>query len=407
MSQNRRRSSLVSLLSVGMGVMVLAACPPAPPVTTGEGSGGASGAHPDGSVGSGSGGSASGGAASGGSHGSGGGPGSGGLGEGTGAAHSGGSSGGGGTPGTGGSGTGGGSSAGAGGRAGSTGTSSGGQTASGGMSGGTGAAQGTGGRVGGSGGATGSGGVTGSGGASGSGGATVMCTPPTGGSQGYTTRFWDCCKPSCAWSGNTGGKTPVKSCNKQNQSVGASNQSACSGGDAYACWDMAPWAVSDTKAFAYAAFNGGSCGTCYELKFTGQSNNSSGDAGAMGLCGKTLVVQVINIGNIAQGQFDIMIPGGGVGDFNACSNQWGVSGSALGEQYGGVMLSCQKKNNEIEARKTCTKSACDSLFSASNLSMLKAGCDWTVDWLNAADNPKMVYQQVTCPSDLTNKSGLH
>ena len=113
------------------------------------------------------------------------------------------------------------------------------------------------------------------------------------------------------------------------------------------------------------------------------------------------MVQVINIGNIAQGQFDIMIPGGGVGGFNACSNQWGVSGSALGEQYGGVMLACQKKNNEIEARKTCTKSACDSLFSASNLSMLKAGCDWTVDWLNAAYNPKMVFQQVTCPADLT------
>ena len=235
----------------------------------------------------------------------------------------------------------------------------------------------------------------------------VMCTPPTGGSQGYTTRFWDCCKPSCAWSGNVGGRTPVKSCGQQNQSVGSGDQSACSNGDAYACWDMAPWAVSDTKAFAYAAFNGGSCGTCYELKFTGQSNNSSGDAGAMGLCGKTLVVQVINIGNIAQGQFDLMIPGGGVGDFNACSSQWGVSGSALGERYGGVMLTCQKQNNEIEARKTCTKAACDSLFSKSNLSMLKDGCDWTVDWLNAADNPKVVYQQVSCPSELTSKSGLH
>jgi len=401
-----------------MGVMALAACPPAPPVATGEGSGGTSGVHADGSVGAGSGGSGtggsvSGGGGSGGSHGSGGGPsGSGGSGgNGTGGARSGGTSGGG-TTGSGGTATGG--SAGGAGHAGTSGTASGGQPATGGVTGGSGAAQGSGGRVGGSGGVTGSGaatasgGTTGSGGTSGSGGAApVMCTPPTGGSQGYTTRFWDCCKPSCAWSGNVGGRTPVKSCNKQNQSVGAGDQSACSGGDAYACWDMAPWAVSDTKAFAYAAFNGGSCGTCYELKFTGQSNNSSGDAGAAGLCGKTLTVQVINIGNIAQGQFDIMIPGGGVGDFNACSNQWGVSGSALGEQYGGVMLSCQKKNNEIEARKTCTKSACDSLFSASNLSMLKAGCDWTVDWLNAADNPKMVYQQVTCPSDLTNKSGLH
>jgi hypothetical protein len=119
-----------------------------------------------------------------------------------------------------------------------------------------------------------------------------------------------------------------------------------------------------------------------------------------------LVVQVINIGNIAQGQFDIMIPGGGVGDFNACSSQWGVSGTALGERYGGVMLTCQKQNNEIEARKACTTAACNSLFSNANLSQLKAGCNWTVDWLNAADNPRMVYQQVTCPAELTNKSGL-
>jgi len=265
---------------------------------------------------------------------------------------------------------------------------------------------GRGGSAGSGGSSAGSGGSTGSGGASGSGGATVMCTPPTGGSQGYTTRFWDCCKPSCAWTQNTGGKSPAKTCNKQNQTVGAGNQSACSGGDAHACWDMAPWAESDTKAYAYAAFNGGGCGTCYELKFTGQSNSNNNDAGAKALCGKTLVVQVINIGNITQGQFDLMIPGGGVGDFNACSNQWGVSGTALGERYGGVMLACQKQNNELEARKACTLDGCSKLFSSANLSMLHAGCDWTVNWLNTADNPKVVYSQVPCPNELTSKSGL-
>jgi hypothetical protein len=363
-----------------------------------EGSGGASDAHSGGSHASGSGGS--GGSASGGSRGSGGTSAAtgGGVGQGSGAAQSGGASGSGGTPGSDAGATGGIAASGG---NGTGGNAAGGQKGTGGVSGGSGATTGSGGVT------SGTGGASGSGGATGTGGTMAMCTPPQGGSQGYTTRFWDCCKPSCAWPGNAGGKSPAKSCNKQNQSVGSGDQSACSGGDAYACWDMAPWAVSDTKAFAFAAFNGGGCGTCYELTFTGQSNNSSGDAGAMGLCGKTLVVQVVNIGNITQGQFDLMIPGGGVGDFNACSNQWGVSGSALGEQYGGVMLSCQKKNNEIEARKSCTKSACDSLFSSSNLSMLKAGCDWTVDWLNAADNPKVVYKQVTCPSDLTNKSGLH
>jgi hypothetical protein len=262
-------------------------------------------------------------------------------------------------------------------------------------------ASGTGGR--GSGGT--GGGGNGSGG-NGTGGAAVMCTPPTGGSQGFTTRFWDCCKPSCAWPQNAGGKTPAKTCNKQNQPVGSGNQSACSGGDAHACWDMAPWAVSDTKAFAFAAFNGGGCGTCYELKFTGQSNSNNNDPGAKSMCGKTLVVQVVNIGGIQGGQFDIMIPGGGVGDFNACSSQWGVQGNALGERYGGVMLACQKQNNELEPRKACTLDGCNKLFSAGNLSMLKAGCDWTVNWLNTADNPKVVYSQIACPNELTSKSGL-
>lgn len=232
-----------------------------------------------------------------------------------------------------------------------------------------------------------------------------MCTPPQG-TTGYTTRFWDCCKPSCSWPGNVGGRNPVKSCNQQNQSTGSSTQSACSGGGAFACWDMAPWAVSDTLAYGYAAFNGSQCGQCFELKFTGQSNSGANEAGSAYLCGKTMIVQVINIGNIAQGQFDLMIPGGGVGQFNACSNQWGASGSALGEQYGGIQLTCQRQNNELTARKACTLTACNNLFKNSNQASLLAGCKWGVDWLSAADNPKVVYKQVNCPSELTSKSGL-
>jgi hypothetical protein len=263
---------------------------------------------------------------------------------------------------------------------------------------------------GGSGGTTGQGGNVARGGSgtggSGTGGTPpVQCTAPQG-TQGWTTRFWDCCKPSCSWPNNVGGRNPVKSCNQQNQTTGSSTQSACSGGGAYACWDMAPWAVSDTMAYGYAAFNGSQCGQCYELKFTGQSNSTANEAGSASLCGKTMIVQVINIGNITQGQFDLMIPGGGVGQFNACTNQWGVSGSALGEQYGGVQLTCQRQNNEIQARKTCTLNACNNLFKNSNQASLLAGCKWGVDWLGAADNPKVVYKQVSCPSELTSKSGL-
>jgi hypothetical protein len=38
--------------------------------------------------------------------------------------------------------------------------------------------------------------------------------------------------------------------------------------------------------------------------------------------------------------------------------------------------------------------------------MLHAGCDWMVNWLSTADNPKVLYSQVACPTELTAKSGL-
>ncbi|MDQ2644417.1 MAG: endoglucanase, partial [Myxococcota bacterium] len=254
-----------------------------------------------------------------------------------------------------------------------------------------------------------SGGASGSstGGAATGGAPPVMCTPPEGNNRGFTTRFWDCCKPSCGWPNNAGGKQPAKSCNRQNGGTGANDQSACSGGGAFACFDYSPWAVSEDLSYGYAAFNGAPCGTCFELKFTGESNSQPDDQGAPALCGKRMIVQVVNIGGIEGGQFDLMIPGGGVGDFNACSNQWGVQDDAqLGERYGGLMLACQRKDNELEARKACTLEACNSLFSNGSFSQLLDGCKWTVDWLNTADNPRVVYEQVNCPQELLNKSGL-
>lgn len=232
-----------------------------------------------------------------------------------------------------------------------------------------------------------------------------QCNQPQG-NQGFTTRFWDCCKPSCSWAGNVGGRNPARACNQQNQTHGNRDaQSACSGGDSFACWDFSPWAVDDTLAYGFAAFNGGQCGQCYELRFTGQSNSQPDDPGSAGICHKRMIVQVVNIGGIQGNQFDIMIPGGGVGDFNACSRQWGVQDHQLGERYGGLMLACQKQNNELEARKSCTLNACNQLFG--NNPQLLAGCKFQVEWLNAADNPRVTFQQVPCPGELTSKSGLN
>jgi hypothetical protein len=236
----------------------------------------------------------------------------------------------------------------------------------------------------------------------------VACTPPTTGTAGFTTRFWDCCKPSCGWTGNTGGNTPVASCNAQDQKLsGYTQASACnSGGSAYACSDLSPWSVDDNTAYAFAAYNGGSCGDCYQLTFTGQSNSTGNDPGSKSLCGKSLIVQVVNIGGIQANQFDIMIPGGGVGaNPNACPTEWGTSN--IGDTNGGFLLTCQNQNaGNYSAEETCTKNFCSTVFSQSDQAGFLAGCNWQVDWFAIANNPKMMYTKVSCPSAITSKSGL-
>lgn len=50
-----------------------------------------------------------------------------------------------------------------------------------------------------------------------------------------------------------------------------------------------------------------------------------------------MVVQVTNTGSdLSKNNFDIAIPGGGVGLFNGCSNQWNAPVDGWGDRYGGV-----------------------------------------------------------------------
>ena len=89
--------------------------------------------------------------------------------------------------------------------------------------------------------------------------------------SGTTTRYWDCCKGSCAWSGKAAVSAPVKTCNIRDQPLSDVNaQSGCNGGSAFMCSSQSPWAVSDTLAYGFAAVHipGGSesswCCACYE-----------------------------------------------------------------------------------------------------------------------------------------------
>ncbi|KAI9024662.1 endo-glucanase RCE3 [Hyaloraphidium curvatum] len=213
-------------------------------------------------------------------------------------------------------------------------------------------------------------------------------TPVPGGfsGNGWTTRYWDCCKPSCAWPGNTGLGIGSRSCTKSGFTLSDQNVvNACGGGGSvgpedgksYTCIDQQPWAVSDTLAYGFAAasfpLNQGCC-ACFALSFT------SGP-----VVGKTLVVQITNSGgDVGSGQFDLMMPGGGLGIFDGCSAQFGVDANTWGARYGGVSSDSQ----------------CSVLPS-----VLQPGCHWRFGWFMGADNPNVRYQQVVCPAALTAKSG--
>jgi hypothetical protein len=233
------------------------------------------------------------------------------------------------------------------------------------------------------------------------GGVAPTMHPPaiSNGQNAWASRYWDCCKPACGWQGNVRSGGPMISCNKENQSLGDDFEArnACEqGGTAFMCWNGAPWSVSDKLSLGFAAASGPNyvCGRCYQLQFTG-SGHDGNNAGVGALNGKTMIVQVINNGGVAQDQFDILIPGGGVGLLNACANQWGSSD--LGAQYGGFLRGC---NNDVG----CTRNKCQQVFG--NKPELMAGCEWFLGWYNAADNPNLVYKQIACPQELTARSGL-
>ncbi|KAI7163866.1 glycoside hydrolase family 45 protein [Hortaea werneckii] len=209
--------------------------------------------------------------------------------------------------------------------------------------------------------------------------ATVSKAQVSG--SGSTTRYWDCCKGSCAWEGKADVSAPITTCDADDNPLSdASAKSGCDGGSAYMCSDQSPWAVSSDLAYGFAAVSipGGSesswCCACYELTFTSTS-----------IAGKKMIVQATNTGaDLGEGQFDLAIPGGGVGIYNGCTDEWGAPSSGWGAQYGGI-----------------STNQCSNFPSA-----LQPGCNFRFgDFFEGADNPSVDYKQVTCPKALTDKTG--
>ena len=220
--------------------------------------------------------------------------------------------------------------------------------------------------------------------------------------KGWATRYWDCCKPHC--SGQTNTSYHSKQCTNKGktESTDWGAGSICSGGPMMACTSQIPIVIDDSLAYAFAAVpaaDGGSCGKCYALTFDGRGKYER-KTNHVRLEGKVLVVMTTNIGgDVQQGQFDVMIPGGGVGLFNGCSSMgWGKQG----EQYGGLLSDCEKEvgtaGNLLTKRKDCLAKKCEESFA--NDAKAKEGCMFLATWMEAAGNPTHNYKEVECPTEL-------
>lgn len=112
--------------------------------------------------------------------------------------------------------------------------------------------------------------------------------------EAVTTRFWDCCKPSCAWKEKAPFSRPVLSCSIDDKPTDIDAGTGCNGGSAYLCSNQQPWAVNDTFSYGFSGvfilpgLTGGKiedawCCACYQLNFTSEP-----------LIGKSMIVQASN-----------------------------------------------------------------------------------------------------------------
>lgn len=254
------------------------------------------------------------------------------------------------------------------------------------------------------------------------------------GKTGWSSRYWDACKPHCSWLSSVdttseetykSGMTVARNCNIHDVEVPAftlghavqqywmgfeGTPSACvnsNAGGTFTCTDMAPIAVNDTLAYGYVAGSGAlyqfGCGKCYHLQFNGGNHANDVKKTHKALKGKHMIVMVSNIGyDVEEGQFDMMVPGGGVGIFDALSTQLGIPATSLGAKDGGILTECQQKglgyDNTVENYQKCIIDKCEAIFS--EWPNLLRGCKWYAEWYMAADNPTYNWEEVECPQYL-------
>ncbi|KAF2033160.1 endoglucanase [Setomelanomma holmii] len=203
--------------------------------------------------------------------------------------------------------------------------------------------------------------------------------------EAITTRYWDCCKPSCGWKYKADVFNPVATCSKNGTTVDVNEGTGCSGGNAFQCSSQQPWAVNDTLAYGFAgafllpALAGEKleeawCCACYQLDFTSDP-----------LKGKSMIIQASNTAYdiTTANRFTLAIPGGNVSDITACASQYGVDQSVFGSPNTGVS----------------SREQCQNLPEA-----LRPGCQFRFDWMKGQTFQSANFRRVVCPKELTDKT---
>ncbi|KAF2834936.1 glycoside hydrolase family 45 protein [Patellaria atrata CBS 101060] len=197
--------------------------------------------------------------------------------------------------------------------------------------------------------------------------------------EAVTSRYWDCCKPSCGWNEKAHFTSPIPSCNaRDNILTDFYAGTACNGGSAYACTNQSPWSVNETFSYGFAGayiqkhVEDYWCCACYHLKF------KNGPAE-----GKEMIVQAHNTAYdvTTSNRFILAVPGGNTSYAGACAKQFDVPETVFGQPWEGV--------SDLED--------CDNLPKP-----LRDGCRWRFDWFQNADYLDVDYKRVTCPTELTN-----
>ena len=253
---------------------------------------------------------------------------------------------------------------------------------------------------------------------------------------GKASRYWDGCKASCSFIRKS---SPLigacKNCDRYNNEIPVVDtevdNNACQkrpGGEpfSYTCWDMSPFIDPNDPNIAYAfaatsGSDGDQCGQCYQLYFVGERGDGADVSIAThrALTNKSLIVMASNIGyDVDPGQFDLLVPGGGVGQFDSFSEQLGVNPSQLGHQWGGFLRDCEAELNTrhggmwhtvpnqtlIEQFQSCHSAACHLAFGDPKHKLLLDGCLFYSYWMMAANNPKVLYKKLDrCPDVLIDR----